>query len=91
MLRLDYSRNAGQWEPNEYGGNGNIEAIAFITDLNETLYRDFPDIQTIAEEATDWPKISKPTFDGVAWARDCGCRNLRGALGRAAHELMTLF
>ena len=64
MLRLDYSRNAGQWEPNEYGGNGNIEAIAFITDLNETLYRDFPDIQTIAEEATDWPKISKPTFEG---------------------------
>ena len=64
MLRLDYSRNAGQWEPNEYGGNGNIEAIAFITDLNETLYRDFPDIQTIAEEATDWPKISRPTFEG---------------------------
>ena len=64
MLRLDYSRNAGQWEPNEYGGNGNLEAIAFITDLNETLYRDFPDIQTIAEEATDWPKISKPTVDG---------------------------
>ena len=64
MLRLDYSRNAGQWEPNEYGGNGNIEAIAFIKDLNETLFRDFPDIQTIAEEATDWPGISRPTFDG---------------------------
>ena len=64
MLRLDYSRNAGQWEPNEYGGNGNIEAIAFIKDLNETLYRDFPEIQTIAEEATDWPGISKPTFQG---------------------------
>lgn len=64
MLRLDYSRNEGQWEPNEYGGNGNLEAIAFIKDLNETLYRDFPDIQTIAEEATDWPKISKPTFEG---------------------------
>lgn len=62
MLRLDYSRNEGQWEPNVYGGNGNIEAIAFIKDLNETLYRDFPDIQTIAEEATDWPGISKPTF-----------------------------
>ena len=64
MLRLDYSRTASQWEPNEYGGNGNLEAIAFITDLNETLYRDFPDIQTIAEEATDWPKISRPTFEG---------------------------
>ncbi len=64
MLRLDYSRNEGQWEPNEFGGNGNIEAIAFVKDLNETLYRDFPDIQTIAEEATDWPGISKPTHLG---------------------------
>ncbi|MFN9855187.1 MAG: 1,4-alpha-glucan branching protein GlgB [Bacteroidota bacterium] len=64
MLRLDYSRSAHQWEPNEYGGNGNLEAIAFIKDLNETLYRDFPDVQTIAEEATDWPKISRPTFEG---------------------------
>ncbi len=64
MLRLDYSRNEGQWEPNEFGGNGNLEAIAFIKDLNETLYRDFPDIQTIAEEATDWPGISKPTHAG---------------------------
>jgi 1,4-alpha-glucan branching enzyme len=64
MLRLDYSRNEGQWEPNEFGGNGNLEAISFIKDLNACIYRDFPDVQTIAEEATDWPKISKPIFDG---------------------------
>jgi 1,4-alpha-glucan branching enzyme len=64
MLKLDYSRKEGEWEPNEYGGNGNLEAIAFIRDLNETIYRDFPDVQTIAEEATDWPGISKPTFSG---------------------------
>jgi 1,4-alpha-glucan branching enzyme len=64
MLRLDYSREEGAWDPNEFGGNGNIEAIAFIKDLNETLYRDFPAIQTIAEEASDWPGISKPTFMG---------------------------
>jgi 1,4-alpha-glucan branching enzyme len=64
MLKLNYSREKGQWEPNEYGGDGNLEAIAFIKDLNETLYRDFPDIQTIAEEATDWPGISRPTFAG---------------------------
>ena len=64
MLRLDYSREEGQWEPNDFGGNGNLEAIEFIKDLNETLYRDFPDIQTIAEEASDWPGISKPTFMG---------------------------
>ncbi len=64
MLRLDYSRNDGEWEPNEFGGNGNLEAIEFIKDLNATIYRDFPDVQTIAEEATDWPKISKPIYDG---------------------------
>ncbi|MCC6286607.1 MAG: 1,4-alpha-glucan branching protein GlgB [Chitinophagaceae bacterium] len=64
MLKLNYSRTTGQWEPNEYGGDGNLEAIAFIKDLNETIYRDFPDVQTIAEEATDWPGVSKPTFEG---------------------------
>lgn len=64
MLKLNYSRKAGQWEPNEFGGDGNLEAIAFIKDLNETIFRDFPDVQTIAEEATDWPGVSKPTFDG---------------------------
>ena len=68
MLRLDYSRKEGEWEPNELGGDGNLEAVAFIKDLNETLYRDFPDIQTIAEEATDWPGISKPTnIDGLGF------------------------
>jgi 1,4-alpha-glucan branching enzyme len=64
IQKLDYSRSHGQWEPNEYGGNGNLEAIAFIKDLNETIYRDFPDVQTIAEEATDWPGVSQPTFAG---------------------------
>jgi 1,4-alpha-glucan branching enzyme len=64
ILRLDYSRKEGEWEPNAYGSNGNLEAIQFVKDLNETIYRDFPDVQTIAEEATDWPKISKPTFEG---------------------------
>ena len=68
MLKLDYSREEGEWELNEFGGNGNIEAIAFIKDLNETLYRDFPYIQTIAEEASDWPGVSKPTFmDGLGF------------------------
>ena len=68
MLKLNYSRTEGQWEPNEFGGDGNLEAIAFIKDLNETIYRDFPDVQTIAEEATDWPGVSKPTFtDGLGF------------------------
>lgn len=64
MLKLNYSRTHGQWEPNEHGGDGNLEAIAFIKDFNETVYRDFPDVQTIAEEATDWPGVSRPTFEG---------------------------
>ncbi len=57
MLKLNYSRKEGEWEPNEHGGDGNLEAIAFIKNLNEMVYHDFPDVQTIAEEATDWPGI----------------------------------
>ena len=64
MLKLDYSREEGEWEPNEFGGNGNIEAIAFIRNLNETIYRDFPDVQTIAEESTDWPGVCRSTWEG---------------------------
>ena len=68
ILQLDYSRKEGEWEPNEFGGNGNIEAIAFIKEMNETIYRDFPDVQMIAEEATDWPNVSRPTFqDGLGF------------------------
>ncbi len=95
MLRLDYSREAVEWEPNEFGGNGNIEAIAFIKDLNETLYRDFPYIQTIAEEASDWPGISQPTFmDGLGfgmkwmmgWMHDTLDYFKLDPLFRAAHQ-----
>jgi 1,4-alpha-glucan branching enzyme len=64
MLKLDYSRNEGEWEPNEFGGNGNLEAIAFLKSMNEMVYRDFKGVQTIAEEATSWPGISRPTFAG---------------------------
>ncbi|MBU6159078.1 MAG: 1,4-alpha-glucan branching protein GlgB [Bacteroidetes bacterium] len=68
MLKLNYSRKEGQWEPNEFGGDGNLEAIEFVKDLNHVLYRDFPDIQIIAEEATDWPGVSKPTYaDGLGF------------------------
>jgi len=68
MLKLNYSREEGEWEPNEFGGDGNLEAIAFLKDLNETIFRDFPDVQTIAEEATDWPGISRPTWkDGLGF------------------------
>jgi 1,4-alpha-glucan branching enzyme len=68
MLKLNYSRNEGQWEPNEFGGDGNLEAIAFIKEMNEMVFRDYPDTQTIAEEATDWPGVTRPTFsDGLGF------------------------
>jgi len=64
MLYLDYSREDGQWLPNCYGGRENIEAIAFLREFNETVYREFPDNHTIAEESTAWPGVSRPTFTG---------------------------
>lgn len=64
MLYLDYSREDGQWEPNQYGGNENLEAIQFIKEFNEAVYAHFPDVQTIAEESTSFNRVSFPTFDG---------------------------
>jgi 1,4-alpha-glucan branching enzyme len=64
MIFLNYSRKEGEWEPNELGGDANLEALEFVKDLNATIYRDFPDVQTIAEEATDYQWISKPIYDG---------------------------
>jgi 1,4-alpha-glucan branching enzyme len=64
MLYLDYSRTAGEWVPNRYGGNENLEAIAFLRSLNEAVYREHPDTQTIAEESTAWPLVSRPTYRG---------------------------
>ena len=64
MLYLDYSRKAGEWIPNEYGGNENIEAIDFLKEFNEVVYGNFPDTITIAEESTAWPGVSKPTYLG---------------------------
>ncbi|MEO6136802.1 MAG: 1,4-alpha-glucan branching protein GlgB [Ginsengibacter sp.] len=64
LLRLDYSREEGEWEPNIFGGNGNLEAISFLKNLNEMVYRDFPDVQMIAEESTDWPQVTGLTTHG---------------------------
>ncbi len=64
MLYLDYSRGPGEWIPNEYGGRENLEAIAFLRRLNEEIYRHYPDVQTIAEESTAWPMVSRPTYVG---------------------------
>jgi 1,4-alpha-glucan branching enzyme len=64
MLYLDYGRKQGEWIPNRHGGRENLDAIEFLRFLNETLYRDFPDVQTIAEESTAWPQVSRPTYLG---------------------------
>jgi 1,4-alpha-glucan branching enzyme len=64
MLYLDYSRKEGEWIPNKYGGHENLEAIEFIKELNEALYAHFPDIQTIAEESTAFPGVTKPVYLG---------------------------
>ncbi|SDW88952.1 1,4-alpha-glucan branching enzyme [Lutibacter oricola] len=64
MLFLDYSREDGEWEPNEYGGKENLAAISFLKELNEEVYKSFPDVQTIAEESTAFPMVSQPTFMG---------------------------
>ncbi|MFN4259622.1 MAG: 1,4-alpha-glucan branching protein GlgB [Gemmataceae bacterium] len=64
MLYLDYSRKEGEWVPNYYGGRENLEAIYFLRRMNEEVYRNFPDVQTIAEESTAWPMISRPTYIG---------------------------
>jgi 1,4-alpha-glucan branching enzyme len=64
MLYLDYSRKEGEWIPNCFGGRENLEAIAFLKRFNEEVYKEFPDVQTIAEESTAWPMVSRPTYVG---------------------------
>ncbi len=64
MLYLDYSRKSGEWLPNRYGGRENLEAIDLMKSLNEAVYRRFPDVQMTAEESTDWPMVSRPTYLG---------------------------
>ena len=64
MLYLDYSRKAGEWVPNRYGGNENIEAVAFLRRMNELAYGQHPGIMTVAEESTSWAGVSRPTWTG---------------------------
>jgi 1,4-alpha-glucan branching enzyme len=64
MLYLDYGRKHGEWIPNQFGGKENLGAIDFLRNFNEAMYRDRPDIQTIAEESTAWPMVSRPTYVG---------------------------
>ena len=64
MLYLDYSRKEGEWEPNIFGGRENLDTISFLRDFNEAVYTNYNDVQTIAEESTSFPMVSRPTFLG---------------------------
>jgi 1,4-alpha-glucan branching enzyme len=64
MLYLDYARKPGEWIPNVYGGKEDLDAIAFLRRLNEVVYEMYPDTQTIAEESTAWPMVTRPAYTG---------------------------
>ncbi len=64
MLYLDYGRKAGEWIPNQFGGNENLGAVTLLKELNVLVHRDFPGAMTIAEESTSWPGVSRPTYTG---------------------------
>jgi len=64
MLYLDYARKSGEWVPNAHGGRENLDAVTFLQKLNEAVYQAHPDVQTIAEESTAWPQVSRPTWLG---------------------------
>jgi 1,4-alpha-glucan branching enzyme len=100
MLYLDYSRKAGEWIPNQYGGNENLEAIYFLRRLNEEVYRNFPDVQTIAEESTSWPMVSRPLYLGglgfgmkwdMGWMHDTLYYMQRDPVYRRYHHGMLTF
>jgi len=64
MLYLDYSRREGEWIPNRYGGREDLDAIAFLRQFNQVVYQNYPQVQTVAEESTDWPMVSRPVYVG---------------------------
>ena len=64
MLYLDYSRKAGEWIPNKYGGRENLDVIELLRRFNTAVYQNHPDVQTVAEESTAWPMVSRPTYVG---------------------------
>lgn len=95
MLYLDYSRREGEWVPNKYGGRENLDAIHFLRTLNEQVFRNYPDVQTIAEESTAWPMVSRPTYLGglgfgfkwdMGWMHDTLSYFSRDAIFRRFHH-----
>ncbi len=95
MLYLDYSRDSGQWVPNEVGGRENTEAISFLKDLNTMLHGEFPGILTIAEESTAWAGVSRPVYTGglgfsmkwdMGWMNDTLTYMRRDPIHRGHHQ-----
>ena len=100
MLYLDYSREEGEWFPNQFGGRENLEAISFLRRLNEEVYGQYPGVQTIAEESTDWPMVSKPTYLGglgfgmkwdMGWMHDTLDYLVKDAIHRKFHHNQITF
>jgi 1,4-alpha-glucan branching enzyme len=100
MLYLDYSRKAGEWIPNVYGGRENLAAIAFLRRFNETVYQEFPAVQTFAEESTAWPMVSRPNYVGglgfgmkwdMGWMHDTLSYMNRDPIYRTYHHNLLTF
>ena len=95
MLYLDYSREEGQWIPNKFGGNENLEAISFLKDFNTAVYQEFPDVVTIAEESTSFSGVSAPVYAGglgfgqkwmMGWMHDSLNYFARNPIYRSFHQ-----
>ncbi len=95
MLYLNYSKNPGEWIPNRFGGNENLEAISFLKKLNQVIYGYHPDVFTAAEESTSWPMVSRPTYAGglgfgykwnMGWMHDSLHYFSRDAVYRKFHQ-----
>jgi 1,4-alpha-glucan branching enzyme len=100
MLYLDYGRRHGEWVANAYGGNENVEAIDFLRVFNASVYREHPDTQTIAEESTSWPGVSRPTYTGglgfglkwdMGWMHDTLAYFSGDPIGRRYHHQRVTF
>jgi 1,4-alpha-glucan branching enzyme len=100
MLYLDYSRKPGEWVPNAYGGNENLGAISLLRRFNEEVYRNYPDVQTFAEESTAWPMVSRPVYLGglgfglkwdMGWMHDTLLYMHREPIHRQFHHGELLF
>ncbi len=87
MLYLDYSREAGEWTPNVYGGRENLEAVAFLQEINATVYKRVPGAITIAEESTAWPGVTRPTHrGGLGFGFKWNMGWMHDTLGYVQHE-----